>query len=170
MNDMKPMELILLAKYGFDGSSGHSMYHQKPQCVKSSNGSKLSKPMKPSQHGAIPKQTKKSKSQCLIQDDSHLVATQLAVIWIVWGNRVIYLNELMNSPAGHRPLRMRYGKETRESSQEEWQRLETEIRQLVSFVPMQGVKVNFRLVPTLFDTKAVDDIMDIRYHARFVYN
>ena len=144
-----PIQLHLLAKYGFDGSSNQSMYNQKPsptKIIKSRRGRTVQKIKKP--------------------EDSNLVASQISVIWLGWGEEILYLNKMMNASAGQRPLRLRFGKETRESSKNEWDRLNAEIQKLIPFSPMQNVQVRYFLVPTQFDTKAICDILEIRSYAK----
>ena len=141
----RPIKLRLFLKYGFDGSSNQSMYNQKPTLKVKKRG----------RHNMSER-----------PDDSKMVASQITVIWLAWGDKILYLNEMMNSAAGCRPLCLRYGKETPASSREEWARLKNEIRQLTPYFPIKSVQINFDLVPTMFDVKAINDIQSIASYAK----
>ena len=152
-----PIKLSLFLKYGFDGSSNQSMYNQKASIPVKKKGLRAKK-------GSKTKKESKAKSEK--PDDNKMVASQITVIWLAWGDKILYLNEMMNAASGCRPLRLRYGKETALSSQQEWERLENEIAELVSYSPITSIIVEFDLVPTMFDCKAENDILGIPSYAK----
>ena len=173
-----PMKMCMLVKYGFDGSSSQSMYNQKPsfktkkpskkfakKSCENSFKKQVKKPSKKSFKNLFKKVANKEESVPL-PSDSHLVATQLAVIWLTFGNKVLYLNGQMNSRSGCRPLRLHFIKETKATSKLEWDRLQCEIQNLKPYVPMPCVIVCYDLIPTLFDSKAVCDVQGISSYAK----
>jgi len=130
------MEAELICSYGFDGSSGHSVYNQSfKNAEKNTN-----------------------------IDDENLLATTLIPLrlrLLNGSNEILWNNKMFQSPRFCRPKKLQYVHETKNVILIEKQALEDEIRNLQTYeiVLENGhIRIHFRLSMTLIDGKVLNII------------
>ena len=92
----------------------------------------------------------------------NVLASQMCPLRLVDAdtNEVIFENPLANVPNSHRPIRISYEPETRESVEMEYERIKEEIERLLPYSPIDGVTINWIGLPTLCDGKVLTFILD----------
>ena len=100
-------------------------------------------------------------------DNNTLLASQMCPIRLVNRDtkRVIYENPLANCPCSHRPVRLSYEHETRESVDEEYERMKSQIERMLPYSPKEGIVIHWVGIPTLMDGKALTFVLDEAAHS-----
>lgn len=129
-------KLTLLSKWGFDGSSGHSQYKQKP-----------------------------NSSESMFSDSNLFVTSfvplELNVLQSDLTKKIIWKNPRPSSTRFCRPIRIQLIKETTEVSKEEKQYIENQINNLVPSkvsCPVGDVSVTHKMALTMIDGKVCNAI------------
>ena len=86
-----------------------------------------------------------------------LLATQMCIVQYVCEEtqQVVYEEPMANTAMAHRPLRLSYEPENRESVCKEYQRVEQDFKDHEPYQPIPGVTFTVNSIPTLFDGKCL---------------
>ncbi|XP_055839998.1 uncharacterized protein LOC129907699 [Episyrphus balteatus] len=129
-------EIVLISKWGFDGSSSHTQYKQK------------------------------FISEC--SDDKYMFLTSLVPLRLVLNKTneipvVLWQNPRPSSPRFCRPINLEYAKETNELVKEKKEKIDNEIRNLISSVVNLNAcsyKVTHKPIFTMVDGKICNSLTD----------
>ena len=100
-------------------------------------------------------------------DCDSLLASQMCPIRFVEREtkEVIFTNPLANCSCSHRPVRLSYEHEDRESVDEEYQRMKTQIEEMLPYSPREGITIYWVGIPTLADGKTLTFVCDEAAHS-----
>ena len=126
IGDGEGLHVILIFKYGLDGTGDQQGYKQRGV------------------------------------DCANLLASQMCPIRIVVKetSRVIFTNPLANCPCSHRPVRLSYELEDRESVEEEYERMKEQVDAMLPYSPLEGITIHWLGIPSENDGKALTFILD----------
>jgi len=133
LNNKKTLNVVLHSSWGFDGSSGHSNYHQKYQ------------------------------TEACHMDDKNLFATTMIPLELISNNNVIYWrNRIPQSYRFCRPIKLEYVKESAEVILRQKREIEEEISRLedveIILDNTKSILVKFQMHLTLIDGKVLNTI------------
>lgn len=148
--------LVLLVKWGFDGSSGHSEYKQKYSVEET-----VQEEEKQEGEGS------EGQSSYTVYSDSDIFLSSLVPIQMVIedssGRKIIWQNPRPSSPRYCRPIRIQFAKESVQLSKQEEDHIQQQINCLQPFenITVNGiVRVTSKLVLTMVDGKVCNSLTD----------
>lgn len=148
--------IILIVKWGFDGSSGHSEYKQRYKEEAEHKDDKV-------------QEVELAEESCSTPSDADIFITSLVPIQMVAehsfssGKIIIWQNPRPSSPRYCRPIRIQFAKETVALSKNEEKYIQEQVDCLQPFVKTTeaySIKVTSKLILTMVDGKVCNSVMD----------
>eukprot|EP00734_Pompholyxophrys_sp_LG126_P000216 Pompholyxophrys_sp_v1_NODE_53_length_2879_cov_4.110127.p1 type:complete len:624 gc:universal NODE_53_length_2879_cov_4.110127:949-2820(+) len=153
-SNLPRIELVLIHKWGFDGSGNQAVYSQTYLPTEPGKRLKIATSVSPQE----PQQDKKN-----FKEDEALFATSMVPLVLKYGEIIIWKNPQPGSSQLCRPIHLQFKKESKETSQSEEHNIEEQIGKLKKTVLIlngRSVHIKHEMIMSMTDGKVSNNLTD----------